>query len=61
MPLARASGRCGWSGGWGTHFFLDSRADLAAILLTQREMAGGPDDGEPNEELLAASYISPEA
>ena len=37
-------GRFGWTGGTGTCGYVDPTLDLAAVLMTQREMTG-PHDG----------------
>lgn len=45
-----SEGTIGWSGAYGTHFFVDHVAGISAVLMTQRSNIGG-----------ANSYVSLEA
>ncbi|WP_239616550.1 serine hydrolase domain-containing protein [Cohnella mopanensis] len=47
MGLPFSSGAFGWSGAYGTHFFIDVRKNIQAILMVNRSNIGG-----------AGSYVS---
>lgn len=53
--MAPWPGRYGWDGGYGTYFIADPKADLVAIVLTQR-MMNSADDTRIMREFLKLAY-----
>ncbi|MFD0711437.1 serine hydrolase domain-containing protein [Paenibacillus sp. GCM10027626] len=43
------TGSYGWSGAWGTHFWIDPRKDLFAVLMVNLANAGGSDSEASRE------------
>jgi CubicO group peptidase (beta-lactamase class C family) len=48
-------GAFGWSGGFGTSWYMDPAKGLTTILLTQR-VFDGPDPPQLHRDFWAASY-----
>ncbi|HEV7386659.1 MAG TPA: serine hydrolase, partial [Phenylobacterium sp.] len=48
-------GAFGWSGGFGTSWYMDAGKGLTTILLTQR-VFDGPDPPRLHKDFWAASY-----
>lgn len=55
VPDGPAEDAIGWCGGLGTSWISDAKADLTAILLTQREF-DGPDPPAIHKEFWTAAY-----
>ena len=57
-PTGRAAGSYGWAGIYNTYFWVDTRASLAAVVLTQWRPFCAPQSIQICDEIEASAYES---